>query len=350
MFEFPPAPLSYPLNLIARGVLLALSVLELGCLIRQVHKSKSIQSPRFGFWGGWFVLGCVVVPFAICRESVYDDNSWILPLFTAITGIAVAGTMHASLASRERQKVSVLAAAGIGFVPWAILSAIWTFSQAGCCYPRAAVHRYQCRNNLKQIGLALHNFNDNENHFPGPKVGVTDVSWRVQILPYLDQQRLHDRYVFNASWDAETNLNVSSTRVLELSCPADYHSSKDSQGRWFTSYAMLTGKRTAGSRPDGITILEITDGLSNTLLVVEACGQQIVWTEPRDVDVESLPMAINRPGHRHGESDGVVSSYHSGGAFGLLTDGSVRYLSKDIDPKVLKALTTIDAGDDVGDY
>ena len=83
---------------------------------------------------------------------------------------------------------------------------------------------------------------------------------------------------------------------------------------------------------------------------MEACGTRIVWTNPQDVDVDSATIGINLPGREPGFSDGITSSHHTGGAQAALADGSVRFISADTDPNILKALLTVDGKEPVADY
>jgi prepilin-type processing-associated H-X9-DG protein len=90
---------------------------------------------------------------------------------------------------------------------------------------------------------------------------------------------------------------------------------------------------------------DLPDGASHTLLLLEACGRRIVWTEPRDIDVASVETGINRAGSSPGQSDGLISSFHAGGAHVALADGAVRWVNESIDPTVLKALVTANGGE-----
>ena len=91
-----------------------------------------------------------------------------------------------------------------------------------------------------------------------------------------------------------------------------------------------------------IGIRDIADGSSNTLLIGEKHNSGITWTEPRDLDAATLTYRLNSP-------DGTgLQSAHSGGVCVSFCDGSVHFLSDDIDPTVLKAMTTRDGGEDVG--
>jgi len=90
---------------------------------------------------------------------------------------------------------------------------------------------------------------------------------------------------------------------------------------------------------------DVTDGVSNTLAIVEACGLPVVWTEPRDVDLAEQRVGVNLPGDQPGRSRGVVSSYHPQGGHVAMADGSVRFMSADIDPGVLRALLSATGGE-----
>jgi prepilin-type processing-associated H-X9-DG protein len=81
------------------------------------------------------------------------------------------------------------------------------------------------------------------------------------------------------------------------------------------------------------------------MLLGECSGLNIVWTEPRDIDTSKQRIGINFPGGRPGWSSSILSSYHRGGAYAGFADGSARFLSEKIDPKVLHALTTATGGE-----
>jgi prepilin-type processing-associated H-X9-DG protein len=103
--------------------------------------------------------------------------------------------------------------------------------------------------------------------------------------------------------------------------------------------------------PEGpLALNQITDGQAQTLLVGEACGAGIVWTEPRDIDVSADEIGINRPGPAQDRSGGILSSYHVGGTTVLMADGRVTFLSDRIDEPTLRALTTANADDKAEDF
>jgi len=209
--------------------------------------------------------------------------------------------------------------------------------------PPQAVASSQCSNNLKQIALALHNYHDVYGRFP-PAV-VTDKSgkpmhsWRVLILPFMDQQPLYKQYNLNEPWDSPNNRRVAQSIVSAYRCPDDDGPPIN------TSYAMITGPNTLGGKPnEGVTMAEIRDGTSNTIAVVEVAGSGIGWTEPRDLPIEGLPMEIDGP---PGKS---ISSNHPGGANAAMADGAVRMLPNGMDAETLRRLLIRNDGKPIGPF
>ncbi len=197
---------------------------------------------------------------------------------------------------------------------------------------REAARRAQCSNNLKQIALALHNYHDVYKCFP-PAV-ITDKdgkpmrSWRVAILPFMEQKALYDRWNFNEPWNSPNNRVVASAVIPQYRCPSDPGTSPTE-----TTYVMITGKGTIGGLPNEIVRLpDITDGSSNTIIVVEVTGTGIAWAEPRDLTLEELSLRLNDG------SGKCIGSLHPGGANVAMADGSVRFISDTVDPQTLRRL------------
>ena len=198
---------------------------------------------------------------------------------------------------------------------------------------REAARRSQCMNNLKQIALAMHNYHDVNNCFP-PAV-ITDKdgrpmrSWRVAILPYMEQSPLFERYKSNEPWDGPSNRNLHNITVPTYRCPSDPGPANSTE----TNYVMIVGKDSFGGLPnEAIHMRDIRDGLSNTIMIVEVAGSGIHWMEPRDLSVEEIQRRINDG------SGKWISSRHPGGANVALGDASVRFLAQTIDRETLRRL------------
>ncbi|MFO1007883.1 MAG: DUF1559 domain-containing protein [Planctomycetaceae bacterium] len=199
--------------------------------------------------------------------------------------------------------------------------------------------RFQCKNNLKQIGLALHNYHDKYKEFP-PAYTVNEHgkplhSWRTLILPFVEQQSLYQRIDLSKPWNDPANAEAFKTVVPVYMCP----SLKSEPG--MTTYLAVIGDNT-GLRPaKSLKLEDVTDGTSNTLAVVDVTAKHAVnWMSPHDADL-ALLLELSQ------EKDDLQ---HAGGYNGLLFDGSVRLLSSEIQESIVRALVTATANDEVGEF
>jgi prepilin-type N-terminal cleavage/methylation domain-containing protein/prepilin-type processing-associated H-X9-DG protein len=309
---------------------------------------------------------------------------------------------------------------------------------------REAARRTQCKNNLKQLGLALHNFHDTYRRFPPgaandmPPHGTETVagrwgsSWKVYILPYVDQAPIYSRWEFINS-SGYTNANnrtmVSNMQIPSYRCPSssmpDFYS-WSSYRTQVTSYMGTAGAYSiapptntkvaftnvgnvsccngAGSVASSGGLLfnnsaanmkDCTDGTTNTFIVHEESdflrdiNNNVVgsmtapltsagyysWTmgnnqtnpgvvaggsaDWRHFNCSTVRYGINTRGLTGTSADGTnidvgtnfpISSQHVGGAHVLLADGSVRFLSQNLDIHTLFRLATAADGDPVGEF
>ena len=187
---------------------------------------------------------------------------------------------------------------------------------------RKASLRAQSITNLKRIALAMLNYESAHGHYPpsvlyDKKTG-TPYSWRVAILPYMEQNEIFKRYRFNEPWDSEHNKQVLEYRPIPLLSPTDPTSTNAAYFGLVSPETLFTGK-------DGTKNRAITDGTSNTLLVVEA-KQDIPWTKPEDI-----PYAHDGPLPKLG-------GFFPGGFHAAFADGYVRFLSAKLKPETLRHL------------
>ena len=200
---------------------------------------------------------------------------------------------------------------------------------------REAARRSQCTNNLKQIGLAMHNYHRAHGTFPPAYSKSPDgkplLSWRVHILPYLEQKALYDEFHKDEPWDSEHNKTLISRMPAVYTCPSG---SRTPAKEGKTTYLTPRGPATIFPGAEAVKIQDITDGTSNTILVVDASdAAAVTWTKPDDWDI-----AVEL------KAQGLFGHHPKGTNFGF-ADGSVRFLKETITPKVLHDLTTRNGGE-----
>lgn len=272
---------------------------------------------------------------------------------------------------------------------------------------REAARRSTCKNNMKQIGLALHNYHDSHRVFPPGDIngGGYDSDWLtplgeesrnhtayMMILPFLDQAAIYNEINFSmATGPAVDNSGsplgggVTQAAVQRLItaflCPSDPHSpgpythssntAYASTNAYRTSYSVVYGSYGIGvphSQESNTTkaafghngaarIRDIQDGTSNTLLMMETPLQKDsdirgpFWSNyvttgyviPKDYRINYIPSGTK-------VQWGSPGSEHVGGCHALLGDGAVRFISENIDHNTLRKLVTILNGEVVGEF
>jgi hypothetical protein len=223
---------------------------------------------------------------------------------------------------------------------------------------RMAARRAQSKNNLKQIGLALHNYHDTFRFFPSGTIENEDLkaderlSWIVSVLPFIEQASLFDVIDQEKGWKDDDNADWTAIAIPTLINPQVADSSTG-----VTHYVGIAGVgKDAATLPvtdkragvfgynRKLRIRDITDGTSNTMGVAEASKQYGSWGAGGKSTIRSLTKKpyINGP-------DGIGSPF-PGGMNAMFMDGSVRFVSENIDPSVMESLSTIRGGETVGNF
>jgi hypothetical protein len=198
---------------------------------------------------------------------------------------------------------------------------------------RESAARAVSTNNLRQIALAFHNFRDQTTAFPAHAIYSKDgktplLSWRVAILPYIEQAPLYEQFKLDEPWDSAHNkkLIAKMPKIYEVG-----GASKAKPGE--THYQVITGRDTVFDGAKGMKLADITDGTSNTLLALEA-KDAVIWTKPADLtmpkDQTKLP---------------AVGTMFSNGFHAARCDGSVHFVPSTIAPAAFRALVTPTARD-----
>ena len=200
---------------------------------------------------------------------------------------------------------------------------------------RTAARRVSSNNNLKQIALALHNYQDTYKTLPPAYIpnedGSPRTSWRTLILPFMEQQALADQYDFHYGWDSAEN-----SFVQDLEIPT-FHSPSSTEPTFNTSYFLVTGPDTMFRDAEAPKFADVRDGLSNTIMVVEVEGMNCHWAEPRDITYDELMQLIQT-----GRVSGTPGGFNV-----ALADASVTFIPLEVNPQTLKAMTTSDGAEPI---
>jgi RNA polymerase sigma factor (sigma-70 family) len=195
---------------------------------------------------------------------------------------------------------------------------------------RTASKRMVSMNNMKQIALAMHNYHDVYGRLPPPAIVDKDgkplLSWRVAILPFIEQDNLYKQFKLDEPWDSEHN------KKLLAQMPPNYAPVKGATKEPFaTFYQVFTGKGTAFEPGEKITLVSIEDGTSNTIMLVDA-ADAVPWTKPED-----LTFDPTKPLPKLGAEfpDVFLAAF---------CDGSVHALPKNMDANKLRWLIMRNSG------
>jgi hypothetical protein len=192
---------------------------------------------------------------------------------------------------------------------------------------REAARRMSSMNNLKQIMLALLNYESAYRKLPPRAITDADgnplLSWRVAILPFIEQNDLYEQFHLDEPWDSEHNI-----KLLDK-MPETYHHPSHPPKLGMASYLAPIGDG-IGLTEEGLRFREIIDGTANTIAVVEVSPNRVVpWTKPEDLDIDknTIDMWMS--------PKGVSVAFF---------DGSVRWIPFEVDEEVLRAYFTFKDG------
>jgi len=236
-----------------------------------------------------------------------------------------------------------------------LLVIAFSFVPSVASSPEAA-KRMACSSNLKTLAFGLIEASEKTLSLDNPpphnepqEIGGPDVSWRIKLLPFLSSDHVYQKYELSSSWDSDTNWPVACQKVAPFACPSEPDRKSPKGGR-FTSYVMLENTNRNPKNPNLVYDQDRKLLDANRILLIESCGANVVWTEPRDADVDTLRWSL-KPANRKEEkepwrSKNVGASSHPGSVQVVYGDGSTRSLSKSIDEGVLRKVILGQASDD----
>jgi hypothetical protein len=234
---------------------------------------------------------------------------------------------------RNGQNVSVSVETGSSPATIALLVALVL---PGVQAARAAANRNTTMNKLRQIALAMFNYESAKRHFPAraifDKTGKPLLSWRVAILPQLEEMELYKQFHLDEPWDSAHN------KPLIDKMPGAYvKPGRENDGK--TVFLVPVGTGLAFEGDKGLTEGAFSDGTSKTILAIEANDDHAVpWTKPDDLEVD-----LNKPfdGLRDTEAGGIFCA--------VFADGHTIGITKQCDLDTFKALLTRNGGEVIDD-
>jgi len=283
-------------------------------------------------------IGSKLLASELSREGILLDSS-LMPSAASIfphlqSSLAVVRRTSAGI---EFESHGSLAGVGAGpMLPMATFGlflgrarAVESASVERASAERAATFantRAQSMNNLKMIALAAHNYHAANNTFPPAYIadkatGKPLLSWRVAILPYIEQDSLYQQFHLDEPWDSAHN------KKLIARMPSTYYSVFRGLPPGMTRYVTLRHRDSAFPGKDGVRLSDIPDGTSNTIMVVEAdVVHAVTWTKPEDLNFDPA-----RPG-------AGLTGQPAHGFNTALCDGSARFIPDTIDLETLRNL------------
>ena len=210
---------------------------------------------------------------------------------------------------------------------------------------RTAARTVQSKNNLKMIGLAMHNYHDVYATLPPGGIYTKNDepynAWMTSLLPFVEQAGLYNSIDFKQPWTAPQNqIAFQSVIPNYLNPNISTEGSKTVGGLGATHYS---GNAQMLLKNRGLKFREVKDGLSNTILAGEVAGGFKAWGDPdnRRDPADGFGTGPNQFGSPQNGGRGVQI---------LMADGAVRFVSESIDPQTLKALATPDGAEQVGQF
>jgi len=188
-------------------------------------------------------------------------------------------------------------------------------------------------NNMKQLVNAMHYYHEAHEGFPASAIHSEDgkplLSWRVKILPFIEQRALYEQFHLDEPWDSEHNCPLIAKMPHVYRGPV----SKPTEPGC-TPYVVPTGKGTAFAGVEPMHIKQFTDGASETILAIEVDDEHsVIWTKPDD-----FPIDLEKP------NQGLAGQYPGGIVF-TFVDGSVEFYRLPMEDERLRALFTPAADD-----
>ncbi len=199
---------------------------------------------------------------------------------------------------------------------------------------------------LNQLVLALHNYHDHYRMFPpsflADSRGTPQHSWRVLILPYIDQRALYNAYDFSEPWNGPNNSKLLNQMPRVFGSPTEPRSDR------FANIVAISGPGSAFPGNSSTRLSDFTDGAANSLLLTEITDSNLPWLEPRDIDTQRLTRLQGDPSPADDKKTLAASATSWRMPYVVFADSIHAYsLRRDMPTKLFKALATIAGGEPI---
>ena len=227
--------------------------------------------PRFTLAGLLELIAGVALFLALVTQL-----EWQAAVLLAVIGFLIVCSVHRRLFPSDRGGVD-LGGCVSGLLIMLLLCILLmpAFPHAG-----ESSRRAQCRNNLRQLALAFDLYRGTYGHFPPPYIADADGkpmhSWRVLILPFIEERSLFDAYDMKQPWDGPHNSQLVAQMPQVFRCPSD-----GQMPPGMTSYFCITGAGRTKTGQAKLRPQDIADGADKTIALVESSSARVNWLEPR---------------------------------------------------------------------
>lgn len=234
-------------------------------------------------------------------------------------------------------------AAGLSFV--GAVHQIGWLTREPRIFSSKEAHRLRfSRNNLKEMGNAVHNYHDQWKSFPAGGTLLTQAipghSWQTHLLPFMNRQALFSEIDLQQPWFSQKNKQPFTDDIVQFNNDAVPGRRRDKSTGYAISHYAENSHLTGLGKP--ISKDDIKDGMSTTLFAGEVVSNFKPWADPTNRRDPTLGLNTS--------PQGFGGPWSSRMTVFLLADGSVRHISDNIDPKILKALATPNGGETVGEF
>ena len=182
---------------------------------------------------------------------------------------------------------------------------------------RESSRRISCKNNMRQILLAIHSYESAFSKLPPAyavdKDGKPMHSWRILILPFIEHSNLYDQYNFDEPWDGPNNSQLSNQMPWCYRCP----SAPDSPS--LTNYKLVSGPEAFFDGNNLRSLDDAIDGTAGTIVLVEDCENPVNWLKPEGISIEDATTLIfDHTSHHQHSVETLLSTTYYGNHVGTL--------------------------------